>query len=333
MPRFPKPWYRADRNAWFVQVDGRQVKLGHDKDEALRRYHDLMAAPRGQVVAAKSVVELLDQFLEWTKLHRAKRTYDFYRERCQGFIQAISSTLSIKELRPFHIHQWVDSHVGWASGMKRGCIQTIQRAFNWAEKQGLIDRSPVRHVEKPSAGKRTTVIAMEQYEELLNLVKNNEFRDVVTVAWETGARPQEILRVERRHFDVTNSRWVFPPHEAKVKSRPRIVYLSPVALEITKRLSSARSQGPMFVNTKGKPWHPYAISCTFERLKKKIGRRLCLYNFRHTFATRMLEAGVDPLTVAILLGHANPAMLSTTYQHLSLNPQHLLTQLNRPACG
>ena len=39
MPRFPKPWFRKERQAWFVQMDGRQVNLGPDRQDAIDRYH------------------------------------------------------------------------------------------------------------------------------------------------------------------------------------------------------------------------------------------------------------------------------------------------------
>ena len=37
-----------------------------------------------------------------------------------------------------------------------------------------------------------------------------------------------------------------------------------------------------------------------------------------------LQKGVDPLTVAILMGHSDPSMLSKVYQHVALNPAHML---------
>jgi hypothetical protein len=42
MPKFPKPFFRTARKAWFVPVAGKQVNLGPDHDVALRRYHELM---------------------------------------------------------------------------------------------------------------------------------------------------------------------------------------------------------------------------------------------------------------------------------------------------
>ena len=44
MPHFPKPFYRPKRDLWYVQLNGKQINLGRDKDEAFRRYHQLLAA-------------------------------------------------------------------------------------------------------------------------------------------------------------------------------------------------------------------------------------------------------------------------------------------------
>ncbi len=331
MPKFPKPWFRRDRNAWYVQLNGKQIKLSSDRATAFACYHELMKAPHRPSVAPTDVMALIDQFLEWTRQHRATRTFEWYLERCQKFVDTLPPNLAAQDVRPYHVQAWVDAHPQWSSGMKRGCIIAIQRTFNWAEKQGLIERSPIRGIEKPAAGKRTEVITLAQYRQLLEHVQNPRFADLLVAAWETGARPQELTRVEQRHFDEVHSRWVFPPGEAKVKSRPRIIYLPPSIVEMTLRLAAEFPDGPLFRNTRGRPWNAYALNCAFQRLQPKIGRKVCLYMFRHSFATRKLEAGVDPLTLAILLGHANPAMLSTTYQHLSLNPSHLLSQLQRGA--
>ncbi len=48
----------------------------------------------------------------------------------------------------------------------------------------------------------------------------------------------------------------------------------------------------------------------------KLGFKFRLYDCRHTFATRALESGIDLLTLAALLGHANLKMV-TRYAHPS----------------
>ncbi|MDA7980892.1 MAG: tyrosine-type recombinase/integrase, partial [Pirellulales bacterium] len=64
---------------------------------------------------------------------------------------------------------------------------------------------------------------------------------------------------------------------------------------------------------------------------RQLAPRYSLYLLRHSWATQALKRGVDPLTVAILMGHQDPSMLARVYQHLSLSPDHLLNQANRAA--
>ena len=81
MPHFPKPFFRKNRGLWYVQLDGKQVNLGPDRDEAFARYHKLMQAP---VVASATATDLvavvIDAFLDWCSKHRAQLTYKRYRE-------------------------------------------------------------------------------------------------------------------------------------------------------------------------------------------------------------------------------------------------------------
>jgi integrase len=101
-------------------------------------------------------------------------------------------------------------------------------------------------MEKPAGGKREVVVTQAEFDALLGATRMREFRDLLIVSWETGCRPQESLRVEARHVDLQHARWVFPASEAKSKNRPRIIYLTEPALEITQRLMLAHPAGPLF---------------------------------------------------------------------------------------
>jgi hypothetical protein len=53
MAKFPRPYFRAQRGTWCVQLHGKQITLGSDKEEAFCLYHKLMAEQR---VSAQCVV-------------------------------------------------------------------------------------------------------------------------------------------------------------------------------------------------------------------------------------------------------------------------------------
>ena len=63
MPHFPKPFFRKNRGLWYVQLDGKQVNLGADRDEAFARYHKLMQEPVvGSAPATDWVAVVIDRF-------------------------------------------------------------------------------------------------------------------------------------------------------------------------------------------------------------------------------------------------------------------------------
>jgi len=82
---FPKPFFKRSRGAWYVEIDRKQVKLGSDRDEAFRRYHELMRQSRKKPVVSDSLAALADAFVEWAAQHRAPDTYAWYQYRLQRF--------------------------------------------------------------------------------------------------------------------------------------------------------------------------------------------------------------------------------------------------------
>ena len=69
MSHFPKPFFRKPRGRWYVQLNGKQVNLGPDKDEAFRKYHELMST-RDEPLAADAALAIVEKFLEWCQTHR-----------------------------------------------------------------------------------------------------------------------------------------------------------------------------------------------------------------------------------------------------------------------
>jgi integrase len=273
MKKFPKPWYRASRATWYVTIRGQQQNLGPDKETAWELYKQLLVqSPEPAAhVHGQSVLGLIDKFLAWCREHRVNDTYEWYRWRLQQFAQAVPRTLTADQLRPFHIDEFLQKHEGWADGTKHGVARAVQRAMRWAEKQGYIAKSPIAHYEKAKPGRRTLVIAPDEFERLLALGGGQPFRDLLSATWETGCRPQESLIVEAKHVDLVNARWVIPPDDSKDERWPRIVYLTDIALEITRRLMHQNPAGPIFRNSDGNPWTPYAVNCAFIRLQIRLG--------------------------------------------------------------
>ncbi|MDA7980518.1 MAG: tyrosine-type recombinase/integrase [Pirellulales bacterium] len=385
--RFPQPWYRKSRRAWFVTLDGQQILLGKSKPEALARYQQLMANPRPQAVPSGSLLAIIDAFLDWVHRNRAPDTYEWYRYRLERFARRFPD-MKATEVRPHHAEAWVNEYQ-LARTSRRNYLRSIKCCLKWATKQGHIASNPLEALQVPSAEAREILISEEEYNHLCSYIRNLEFADLIATTWETGCRPQESLRVKARHVDLTNHRWVFPRSESKSKRISRVVYLTDNALKITKRLMHRYPAGCLFRNSKRRPWTTDAVNCAFRSIRMRMGKdeikrsgetispeeiaalvpglnemkrsggqelpksqaelraeakrkltyqraaklapQYSLYALRHSWATRALQKGTDPLTVAILMGHEDPSMLSKVYQHLALDPKHMLQQAKKAA--
>lgn len=85
MDRQHKPWYRKDRDAWFVTVARTRHNLGPDIKQAMERFYGLMREPKGVKVASKSFAAIADAFLVWLTPNRAEATYGWYQYRLERF--------------------------------------------------------------------------------------------------------------------------------------------------------------------------------------------------------------------------------------------------------
>jgi integrase len=120
--------------------------------------------------------------------------------------------------------------------------------------------------------------------------------------------------------------WVFEKHKtARKTGKPRVVYLTPAMVELSRRLVTKYPEGPLFRGPRGgKPFTRNGIRCRFRRLRDKLPdlRHFTAYTARHSFATDALVNGVGAAQVAELLGHCSLEMLKH-YGHLSGQVAHM----------
>jgi integrase len=71
-----------------------------------------------------------------------------------------------------------------------------------------------------------------------------------------------------------------------------------------------------------------AVSLSFSRLASRVGiENPTFHGLRHTFATRLADAGVDPFTIAELSGHADLRMTKRYTHSLERNKRNAVESL------
>jgi integrase len=284
--------------------------------------------PRPDVLVAI----LVDDFLEWTLNNQSPRTYDWYKQYLQSFVDHCGK-LRACDLKAYHVNRWIDA--AWRVGKKRtindgtrrNAIKAVRRVFNWAVKNDILKQSPVKNVELPVVGPREAYITQDQWTTFLEIVPEGSFRDLVQFMRWTGCRPQEARIIEARHVD--GKCIVLDRIESKAKKQRRVIPLATRAYLLVKRLVAKWPEGAIFLNEDGAAWTNDAVNCAFDRFEKKLGFKVYAYAIRHTFITDMLVAGIDPVKLAEIVGHRDLKMIHSVYQHLQLKRDHLRDELDK----
>jgi len=336
--KFPKPFFRKSKQAWYVQVGKEQHSLGKDREEAYRLYQELLLHEEGKApdpTKPLTAAQVCDLFLEWSSRHNDRDTYVWYKHFLQSFCN-LHGGLKATELKVFYVTRWLDSTPRWGEATRRCATIAVKRAFNWAEGEGHLSANPLKGLKKGPAKRRERILTPDERKQILNSGGGSAFQELVQALQETGCRPSEVARVSAENVDLDLGIWVQPEHKTRKKTgKPRVVYLTPAMVELTKELMERHQEGPLFLNSRGKPWSKNAIRCRFRHLRRKIPglKGVVSYTYRHSFATDALENGVGVAQVAELLGHTNTDMLMQHYQHLREKREHLRQAAARAVGG
>jgi len=182
----------------------------------------------------------------------------------------------------------------------------------------------------------------------LDALQGERFATMFSFAPATGARPEEYLGLQWKDIDFekrtaiirralithrTGGGWHFAQPKT-AKSRRSI----PLPSSVVKELRSYRRQqleerlklgtawndfDLVFASEIGTPLNPPNVTHAFKKILSKadIRNSVRLYDLRHTTATLLLQAGVNPKVVSERLGHATIVLTLDTYSHVLPNMQ------------
>ena len=335
--RDPKPWFRKFDGCWYIQIAGRKVKLAKGREnraEAVQEFHRLMAGTRPAKKHRLTAAQVCDLYLVHSEKEHEPATFSWHKTYLQPFCDTYGR-FDPADLIPFHLTAWLDAHPTW-KGARRHAAVIVKRAFRWAKRQGLIAADPFAEFKVEPGGRRGRVVTRDERAQILAAIKDQPFREFVTAMAETGCRPSEVCRVTAADFDPAAGVWVLRKHKTGKKTgRPRVVYLTPAMVALSKRLAAEFPDGPIFRGPRGKkPFTRNGVRCRFRRLRVKLPHLggVVAAAYRASFATDALENGVGVAQVAELLGHTDTTMVMKHYSMLSERVGHL-REMARKATG
>lgn len=166
---------------------------------------------------------------------------------------------------------------------------------------------------RPKRSKRLpAVLSKREVQNILNGVENTKHKAMLSLIYSAGLRVGEAINM--KIVDIDSDRGIIHIRNAKGK-KDRIMSLSPGLLKL---LRQYRPKYYLFNGTDNGPYTASSIRKVLHRACKKanISKEVKVHTLRHSFATHMLEKGVDIRYIQEMLGHNDPKT-TMIYTHVS----------------
>ena len=237
------------------------------------------------------------------------------------------------DLRPSHVEAWVK-----AMQDKELQPSTIKTRFNnvrsvlrAAERDRLLARDPAQNVKLPRVIKGESTMRIPTPAEVGRLLDactdhHEVLRGFVAVCAFAGLRLGEVCGLKVSDVDFLRGEIAVQRQSQKGEVRPpkygsvRKVYIPKGLVEELAEHVRVHSPGTdpdrwLWANAKG-PWTADVVEPRFARLREKADLKYTLHDLRHFYASGLIAAGCDVVTVRRAMGHKDATTTLNTYSHL-----------------
>jgi integrase len=335
MSKKPRGIYEklSGSNVWWVRyADGtgriRREKVGN-KGSAIKLYSkrktevmQRIKLPENFKAKPVEMQELINEAMEYSRNNNRGHSQD--RLRLLQIAKEFGSRTA-NSITPQDIERWLTSN-GWSAGTINRFRSTLSLVFRLGIASRKIEQNPIGQVKhrREDSG-RTRYLTAEEETRLRAVISNRcpQHMPELDIALNTGLRRGEQYSLTWEDADFGTK--MLTVSQTK-NGETRHVRLNSVALAAMRQLySNSPGSGYVFTNRygdrllKGRHW--------FEPAIKEAGiRDFTWHCLRHTFASRLVMAGVDLRTAQHLMGHKTIQM-TVRYAHLA--PEHQMAAVER----
>ncbi|HJH13799.1 MAG TPA: tyrosine-type recombinase/integrase, partial [Bilophila wadsworthia] len=210
------------------------------------------------------------------------------------------------------------SETGIKGTTVRGRLSVLRTVLRWAYRNGYLTRVPDMPDMPPADYEHIVPPTVEELERIL-AVSPPHLQRVIILGSQLGVRvgPSELFRLTWQDVDLARRVVRVPNAQKGAKTSWREVPIrnSLHAVFSEWKRIDLESGATFVVNWKGKPVQNVKTAWR-TALEKACVRRMRRYDLRHAFATEGMAVGIDPGTMASLMGHSSPLMLMKHYQHV-----------------
>lgn len=254
-------------------------------------------------------------------LKRELRIRNYSQNTIDAYVHYNGELLRYREKNPREITtEDIKEYLDYlASGKSASTVSVAYGALQFYYRE-IWKRSFFISLKRPKKEKHLPVVlSKEEVAQMIEHTDNPKHKCIVQLLYGTGMRVGELVRLKMRDIDV--DRLVIHIKQSK-GAKDRVTFLPEKLLDTLRKQQSLKQPGDfLFTNGRGGRLTETSIQKIVAHAAKRadVVKQVTPHTLRHSFATHLLESGVDIRYIQELLGHAS---IQTTqiYTHVT-NPQ------------
>jgi integrase len=263
---------------------------------------------------APTFKQAVEDFLNMSKLEHAQKPNSFIRIQyaCKP-LKTFFGQIKVDRIEPSDVEKFILWRSRQTSRKTKDLITrdsvnneliVLKTIFKRLVSSDLLAKSPARDIKQLAANERSFHVLTSDEEKIYLMACSQPLSDVASLMIETGMRPIEIYKLKRQAVNLEKG--FLQIENGKTKSSNRKVWLSDKAINVLRiRIENCKSDFLFPKNDKDFDAPLFQINKIHVKTVNRIGLMFRLYDLRHTFATRVLDNGIDLLTLASMLGHSS----------------------------
>ncbi len=320
-------WHIADTIANRIKCKLPNPKL-EDKKPLLPKNNTISTSTTTLQYKSKSIADCNLHIIPKVKQHLILVTYSTstqktYLNEISVFLQHLgkrkADTLTTDNLKAYLQYCFEKLH------LSENTIHSRLNALKFYYEQVLKNEKLFWEIPRPKKPiQLPKVLSETELKKLFDAAANLKHKAILFVAYSAGLRVSEIINL--RLQDIDREREQLFIHCSKGK-KDRYVRLSPLVLNILEQYYKSCKQKPINYifesHEQGKPYSVRSAQQIFSDCKRKAGiiKSLSFHSLRHSFATHVLEKGVDVVFIQDILGHFD---IKTTKRYLHVRKDFLI---------
>lgn len=312
-----KPWVARVTTGWTKDGKQKRQVIGYFETSA----EALQALVLHQVnpVSPKANMTLGELYEEWSesKYRRiSKSTIDNYKAAWKYLSK--HEKVKVKELRKAQFQKIIDAN----EDMSQSTLQKIKALAvmlcNYAVENDITNKNYAQFIELPKTTKKERETFTDaEIKTLEDNAEKIEWVDTILILIYSGMRISEMLNLTR--FNVDLKKRIFTGGLKTDAGKDRIIPIHDKVYKYVEKWYNKNNDYLIF-REDGKKFNAkyYREKIYYPTLEKLEIRKLTPHSCRHTFASLMAKAGVDPLYIQRIMGHTDYAFTANEYTHTDI---------------